>query len=1123
MSLNAIFDKPFWAMQFGMATNNLLTIVQFLEKKYANDITETENNETIDIGFVDSGFSRIEKSPIVKTLKQDIKTADIRLQSKILDDILKRLPFLREIKNHRETARKDKKNNKNVPSNQIAPAEIADLLLYYAELLYDKRNFYAHAVHEGKNLNFDNPEMKNLYDLSRLIEINRRTVKERFYKGKMDDRRSEIELLPLTPKIVQRQKSAENPQYLFGFGFFNKTKTDFSPLGLAFFVSQFLEPKYISQLVQGLREIPINKKQLIIRAFSCLHISLPRTRLETNEPLTPQMLGLDIFNELHKCPDELFKMFSTAIQEDFRSSDEINLSKRFDGNRFINLALAYFDLQEKFVDLRFAIDKGTFFIADYGKTNMIDGVPIEHRRLSKQVYCFQRIQDAVNDYKTDREKPDTLYWKPAAGLKPDMTYYRVDVLPCYAFGANNIGLSLTEKKEATFDKKDEKQRIRFQNPEPDVWLSVYELPALLFLASQGKAATVEQRLKEFHGNWNKFRQAIAAGQKISESDVKNFGLNFANLPDELKVFINTGKTKPNTKFAAQSKEILQKIIDDTQHKLNNFKKEQEVIYKQGGFKQGKKSKQPRFKPGTMASFLARDVIKLQKPTAQEVGKHNGKVTSANFQALQRSLAFFDYRKDSLRQIFVLAGLTKNPAFIENLLKNNLVSFERFFENYLIGKINFLKGYLDKPEDCYVLRRRFARNTKKGEVGYIVKWADMVKKHPINLPRGFFTDLVLDVLREKFPNKIDELPKRVNQTFLIQKFHEWNGDGFQWFYTEKRSAESETFKRLTSFLAPEKMRRRNDIGIKPQDQEKLYRQWTDSPTLSTLYSIEKEYLALTANNPNYKERFLGIVKFFDSRESGLRHTRLQDIALFYAMLELLGMQNVQGVKLQNIKRKMFLLNEATQKLSWSLRLPSRPSSPEEIKNKIALPNDWEVVITGEMKLKNYGNFHRLFNDARLPSLLHNLNRISGNSTTVPLVVRYENVETEFSDYDRLCKGVFEVVHELEKKVIAKYDPQPKIEHGQKFIDFSAVVEKLKVGKAEKSILFIYRNAFVNQEYPEFVYWGNDKDEDEKLIEACKKRFKEEQNRITSLKTNQTLTKCIIERAREVFNRAINTVH
>jgi hypothetical protein len=776
-------------------------------------------------------------------------------------------------------------------------------------------------------------------------------------------------------------------------------------------------------------------------------------------------------------------------------------------------------------------------------------------------------KESYEKAKNENQEYSTLYWFPQTGQKtPKHGQYRTDMIPQYVIGRQGIGLALKMKDEPSFDRRSGKHnRIKLKNPIPDAWLSPYELPVITFLAANGKAQAVEKVIEDFCTNWDELRQAIADGKNITKNDVAAvYHLCFDDLPDNIRQYIGTGKVKISSAIqtAKETTAALNKMIAGMQRKLDNFHKEQDIIYKQGGFKQGKKSKQPRFKAGSMALFIARDVIKLQKPDENDNTDHKGKITSADFQILQQSLALFDCRKDSLKRIFDRAGLTKNPAFVEKIFASNMTSIDRFYENYLKGKIGFLNEYLKNPQDCYILRRRFARNKKKGEVGYITKWAKARAENtdPINLPRGLFTGILTDLVKEKFPEQFNALPVRErldngkkfilphNTTFLIQKFLEWNGDGSQWFYSIERDAMSETLKHLTNFLTLEK---HNQIsGIDAEQQDKLYKQWFAEPNLTTLFAIDHalplkaktqetvdstqlriqaineqlqnpatprfkqenlrmELTELCKRKPAKKEKpkqlnvedadkFNYIFSALTAIEATLRHNRMQDIVLFDAMRELLEMMTVEGIYLKDIDTpKKFLLSERDQLLSWKWK---------------------RYTITGKMKPKNFGNFRRVINDPRLLSLLQNLEAVSNKCE-----FDYDNIEKEFDDYGRGRLEVFKKIHKLENAVIGKYGLKPPIKGKAKgFISFVKVVEFLPVTDAEKRVLLVYRNAFAHHKYPDFTYISEKNESAESLAEG-EKRFAEERKAVFSCNLQHTsLTKHIISCLVTVFDKALVAV-
>ncbi|MDR1383398.1 MAG: type VI-B CRISPR-associated RNA-guided ribonuclease Cas13b [Planctomycetaceae bacterium] len=1091
------------------------------------------------------------------------------MTDKIMDDFTKHLPFLKEIRTYRTAAHKNEKEQSNVAGSQISPAEFAKLLENYAVVLFEYRNFFTHVEHEPARIHSD--QRKDITLLDTLLDINSRTVKERFgYKEPPVSREDEMRPLRRYKGMKNVQENGkdsklpkENPQFACQFFILdeNNDKIGFTPVGLAFFAAQFLETKYISQMLQVVNNALTPKTQeMLLRAYCINSIHLPRTRLTTDEELTPQTLGMDIVAELHKCPGELFDMLSPDDQNAFRYTDEEeqkeNLLKRFKKGRFTYLALNYLDLQEKLPTLRFHIDKGNFFYASYEK-GLMDGSQI-NRRLSKRVYCFKRIQDAQLEYKQDRDNVDRLYWKPKLEEAPTGEF-RVDMLPQYKIEKEQIGIVFGDVNEPKLAKALRTGK-RFLSRKPTAWLPLAELPFLVFLATQNRGEAVEKVIRDFLENWKKLRQALVAGLKVTENDVaETYHLNFTDLPDDVRTFIKTGQMKTPQKDIL--KNLLQELINQTQRKLDNFKKEMDIVYKQGGFKQGKRKKQPRFKTGSMALFLARDVVRLQKPLTQD-DTHCGKITSANFAVLQSSLALFDHRKDQLKEIFNKAGLTRNPEFVENLLRSDMSSLEHFFEQYLKKKLKWLKDFQSQPEDCYILRKAVKRLKPKN----VAEWLEKLKDEAVNLPRGLFAELILETIKDKFPKEFAELQKntsRYNSTFLIQKFLEWekngneNTDKPQWFYELQKDANSPILSRLTKFLVPKKQSKVNPIEIPVDKQKELYDLWLKAPNLTALYKIAKEYNKLAIDSePDYraklqvdynkaeqrfndaveryenapkedrylkrktdeahdamieaeallekplpnKERFNRIVSSFDKIEKNIRRSKMQDIVLFYAAKELLQLDRLEGgVRLSDIKRDKFMLNEI-QLLGWKFNIAS---------DSRLNVTDLELKLTGTMKVKNFGNFRRIINDVRTPSFLRLYHQVTGKTE-----VDYEYLVKQFDEYDNGRKEVFEAIHELEKKVIKERGLKRTGEI--KLIDFSHILNEMSIPKANKYLLFVYRNAFSHQRYPEFAF--NDPDiTDEKELVEYEKCFAKEQAKMVKPPKEMSLTKWILKCTVDTFSK------
>ncbi|MDR1483489.1 MAG: type VI-B CRISPR-associated RNA-guided ribonuclease Cas13b, partial [Planctomycetaceae bacterium] len=521
MNIKTSLDKPFWAMHLNMATNNLLAVVQHLEKHFPskNQAASTSELET-DSQLQDDDVRPILNSSIVRQLKNNKTPADT--QCKIIRALLRRLPFLRIAQEFNETPPKLNSDVEDKAKEQeritriekeaehaLSSKGVAEALCYYAELLYSLRNYFTHAFHvpaafrildKNGNDKYPNRIGEFLHNFDRTWTWNLRKIRQRF--GYEDNT-----MIHLRKKVGKNN----NPQFVCQI--FEKDEDNntnnvsvFTERGLAFFAAQFLEPKYVALMFAQLKQ-PEGKNTVkalaTLKAYQTSCIRLPKVRMETAEETTLQTLGMDTLVELHKCPDELYSLLSPENRHLFRidSGEEKNpedelFFKRY-GNRFTYLALNYLDRAEKFTSMRFHIDLGNYFFDCYPK-GLVDGTTLDERRLGKRIKTFQRIQEVEEDYRKNRCTSETLYWQAVPNETPPREY-RQDMLPQHRCKKGNIGIYFSSLHKGfpkiTLNGK------QTHNPKADCFLSLDELPFLTFLAIHGKAKEAQDHLVKIRQDW----------------------------------------------------------------------------------------------------------------------------------------------------------------------------------------------------------------------------------------------------------------------------------------------------------------------------------------------------------------------------------------------------------------------------------------------------------------------------------------------------------------------------------------------------------------------------------------------------------------------------------------------
>jgi hypothetical protein len=986
-----------------------------------------------------------------------------------------------------------------------------------AALRETKRRFNYPAPQENNNID-ELQHLRRYNGVEKCTESEYNAYQQRRKNGKLD-----LLEMPFfgNEQYGRYSKMKDNPNCRF----FEKDKKNgeyvFTERGLAFFAAWFLQPDEIEKMFQKIAPTSFEKdrhsKQFLAtkRTFGVFHIDLPKTRLENVEKMLPDTLGIDIISELHKTPSLVWNYLSREDQANIRKftnkfnevtelnsntpennnastnndDDKDNIDTDFSGrrikNRFPYLVLSYFDLAEALGKIRFHLDWGNYVFDSYAKKT-IDGSILPDRRLQKRIYSFERMQDAYKWFSENRYAEKTMYYETSSGEEPPKEF-RVPMIPQYNISTkkNHIGITFETVPQPELIGKSTKRR------KPDAFLNLSDLPALLFLAVHGQAEKAENILMDYRKNWQQFLQDIKDGKKISKNDLPKRGIVFNDLPSEFQHYIETGKSS-TPKEQQQMKTKLKQILDETERDLKNFKDECRTDFKPGD------KRKKRYKSGEIGSYLAHDLVKLQRPNPQK--PHQGKITSVNFEALQAALATFSVSKGTLRDIFLKAGLIENPEYPHPFL-NKLVdergvkalTLQIFFRNYLEMKIEYIKNCQNDMNSTYLLDSLKRKAERKKQADYIPQLAETYLHEPLVLPKNLLDPLVEELVKNEFTEKYTLKEKettkkgrKMNATFLMMRYHQWKfGDATQWFYTLPHGINSESLKKITNILkvkiSGKTGKNTNYVGLSDKDQQRLYEQWTriteterkgKKPVLITeLNKIRKEFKKLCKGSVNvrgekvdYREKFTQRANHLEKQEKKIPQLKLQDIVLFHAACKLL--QIAGQTKLSDIQEnKPYLLKQNERELSRTYNIPATSDRKEK--------KTLSVTITGKMKVKDSGNFNRMTNDPRVPSLLRLITKANGTNT-----VDYEHLREELAQFDRKRKEIFQWVHDLEndvrKKYPAEYAEKRKCAEKRKnsYTEFWSYLEVLvdkkqfSVGKA--LTLSQICNGFSHNYLPEFEY-------------------------------------------------------
>ncbi|MDO4569714.1 MAG: type VI-B CRISPR-associated RNA-guided ribonuclease Cas13b [Planctomycetia bacterium] len=1137
----------FWATYFNTAVNNLLSVTQYLggERRHVAERgtdSVAPNEQNMD-ELEDGGFKKFKQCAAIQELLKTGSKANLTRQLRLVKSFGKYFPFMRLLREYHERA--SKKPNKEHERQPLTPQEFCDFFLGFAEFLYELRNYFTHVKHAPVQLG----NMKSCYPRV-LFEASVRTVKERFYKNDGKEDRRFNHYRKYRGMDEETKKPKDNPDYRF-YLWEKDSSYEMTPQGLAFFASLFLEKKYVSMMLDS---VGLEKNQeplrsvfrisdeekdmtLLKRVYMVRCIRLPRTRLECEEQMTDQTLGLDILSHLHKCPKEIFELLSPNEQEQFRTisektGQEVLLMRNRD--RFPYLALNYLDRQEIFSKIRFCVNMGNYYYRCHPR-KVIDGSVLPDRRIPKRILWFQRIQDAVSYYREERVRPGTLYHLPQEFMTPPAVY-RNDMFPQYYFRDNQIGFcTLSAEQELPHPELDPEGKTKPKMRKPDGWLSLYELPIVLYLSAHGKAREVEECIARYIENWRGLLEFLgknnSSNPALIKAEMTRRGLEIRNLPEELQYYLKHGKVKPiylESEGPRSAKKLsvedaaeiwLRKAIDQTDRLLRGMERDSEYDFKLG------KSKKAKFHRGHIARWLVRDFMYLQQSNENSRDKF-GKIKSApDYMALQAVLTCFRQHKDSIEDILRNARLidekTFDHPFLKEVLKkpSNLQSLDAFFKGYLVERKKWLRR-IDGNE-AYPLRRLYRRGEYKSKrhlqnmpaMYYLQQMAKKLLEEPVNLPRNLFEPMVRDLVKNQFPHQWQEESmdtQRANSTWLIMKALEWSNDRPQWFFELPRSMDSEKFGSLFAILGTsprydtQGMERLEEIlklgrGVREREIRDSLQRDRDFSKLEHKDQNKEVSRRLESQEQMYRR----LLRQYGEYEKDIRHIKIQDIALLKTLPQLLGIPAEQ-IRLKDMKPETgqsdgdFILNEIVP-----------------LKMMVVLPDQGgKVELTGTMKRKNYGNFHRMISDVRLPSCLW-WRKEFGLDT-----VSYDHLEKELEYYDRVARpDIFQLVYALEQKILAKC-PELKPDGTGGEIKFWTIACNATNNNLYRLVLSILRNAFAHQYYPMFQ---PNKKWKPKEIESYGLMLQNIRNEIRSLwerDPEKLLIRAIHEYAKTVFQKVFS---
>lgn len=538
-------DKALFAAYLNMAANNVCIVLDEIAlsldlKGSKNKIITTDAQNCHNCQFIQEKY--------IDKLTVDKKVA---LKARLLTHF----PFLKAVHSRFQFHNDDRKSY-NTRGRQIDTEEvdilcnddinnIAKTLRQFFIVLVYYRNMSSHLMYNKGKKNADAEIANTAFDLDRTFLVSCIKIKERLGLGNdlgfIQDDRVEKETMQYIARNGRKKTKTKSitPNFTSPHCLFTKNGYFMSKMSLVFLASLFIEKKYSTILYAHVDEFYTlsggnvihkeSERRFLRELYSCHTIRMPKKNFSSE--YDSSKLGLDMLNEISKCPEELddclskedrakfdtetadiiegmeddllkelkgdqkkafydvanqcfidkqalYKAMPQAIREKYFTTQQGEM-RRYD-DRFPQLAMRWFDQTEKFDRLRFQVIYGKyhqiFEKAVNGKKHCVDGVDHE-RWIERKLIEYGRIQE-IERIRNDQS------WKGYPKLKKadedgtlsvsEQEPWITDFAPQYMIERNNIALKLMPKNYAPaldYEKK---------NAQPDFWMSVYDLPSMVF-------------------------------------------------------------------------------------------------------------------------------------------------------------------------------------------------------------------------------------------------------------------------------------------------------------------------------------------------------------------------------------------------------------------------------------------------------------------------------------------------------------------------------------------------------------------------------------------------------------------------------------------------------------------
>lgn len=1042
-----MLNKHIFAAYLNQATHNYHLLLNDIAQRIGKKVIDEENLQ---------GHPIIQLLSDNKDARQPLRAINAlnkgfgfieRLQRRIMA-----YRYLNSLTARSEETSKQKKYTRKSQEYSLLPSDYAFLLKLLASTLNDERNYVTHAYHPPK------PPEQNLVDfLYDIFDMAVRVCKTRHQLNEND-------LKHLRRKMRNPDKSKDAPKSIIDPKFkysFTENEGQFSDYGRAFLTCLFLNKQdsyqFLKQL-SGFKSSHTAAHKATLKVFTCYSIRLPNERIDSTTDT--QTLGLDMLNELARCPSLLFPVLSKADQaayeihvEDDQTDDGNEVLFIRHDERFTPLMMRYFDETKAFEKLRFHIDLGDFYFAAYSKT-LYDDVQ-DTRRLKQKLHTFARLNEVENT--TIPVEWHALIRDNREITEADLNPYLVDTTPHYHLLDDNVALKIVKANKAIYPKLTPHETIenRYKSPDneqPDFWLSKHEMLHLAFYQvlrqkhpelNQGAIEQVvlqqykevlHRCLDELADNLERYtsKDAIhALTQQYTYSPLKQ-----AMMLDEIPKVLRDALIKKDSRYQTSAINTISNLINLGEKRLSALERSTSTDKKDKSTRPGDKKQRP-VKAGVMGEHLAEDMMRFQP--AQDDSDNKGKPTSLIVAELQARLAFYGRDKAQLPTLCKAMKLvdnedaTKNHPFLAAVLKENHAGIIGFYQSYYRARERYLQRVKTEitQDFSHISGYHWLKTPARDNPNFSIKrHVEKLKSQPVNLPRGLFFPYIKHALLQLKHAALSQAIQQsttLNTSYLIALYYEHVlQDKPQAVYNKPREYKiiAQTYDNRTNQFKP--------LPTYPIQTQQAY------GASNALHTEIKRHLQEKYPDES-KTQQLAAYRKFEKNEKNIRQIRTQDQVLFIACQQLLALNHGLNQEISQLKLHQLDKTLLDKQSNYQLSIHGK------------------TISQAQIRIKKIGEFRRFLKDRRLKGLL---------SYYAASEIPREVISKELEEYQRCRLKVFERLHAFEQfshqrfGLDAQYDGS---EHGQLLSAYFKAHPQTN-WQEKMHCMLVLRNAFAHNQYP-----------------------------------------------------------